>query len=256
MLLAIDIGNTQTVLGIYDGEKLLHMWRVVSRIGDTSDELRIRLRALLGADKLCDADIEGAVIASVVPALTHNWEKVCERTFGVEPLVVTSAKCSHLLNVEKGTFAELGADRIADAFAALKIYGAPSIVVDLGTATNIEIVGEDGVFKGGIIAPGVESSMKSLLTSASLLRAVELEDPGVVLGTNTTEAIQIGFVVGEGARIDGLVERVEEALGYEIHNVIATGGLSHRIAPLSRKINEVNLELTLEGLRLIYNELA
>ena len=128
-------------------------------------------------------------------------------------------------------------------------------MVDFGTATNIEIINKEGTFVGGIIAPGVESSMKSLFSRAALLRSVELEDPGTAIGTNTAECMKVGIMYGEAARIDGLVDRVFKQLGYEA-TVVATGGLAHRIAPLSNSITEINLELTLQGLRMIYNELS
>lgn len=255
MLLAIDVGNTQTVLGVYDGEHLVHMWRVATNVDHTSDELRIKLHVLLGAEGLSEKDIDGAILASVVPALTHNWEKVCLRSFGVEVIVVSAETVGHLVNMDKEKFRELGADRVADAAAAKSLYGSPVIVVDFGTATNIEIIDNTGTFVGGIIAPGVESSMRSLLSRAALLRSVELEDPGTAIGTNTADALKVGVVYGEAARVDGLVDRVFEQLGYEA-TVVATGGLAHRIAPASKHIAEINLELTLQGLRMIYGEIT
>lgn len=254
MLLAIDVGNTQTVLGVYDGEKLVHMWRLASNVDHTSDELRIKLAVLLRAENLANEDIDGAIMCSVVPALTHNWEKVCQRAFGVEVIVVSAKTAGHMINVDPVQFPDLGADRVADAIAAKKHYGAPCIVVDFGTATNIEIIDKDGTFVGGIIAPGVDSSLRSLLERAALLRSVEMEDPGVAIGRNTAEALKVGVVYGEAARVDGLVERVCDQLGYPA-KVVATGGLAHRIAPASKTITEINLELTLQGLRMIYEDL-
>lgn len=255
MLLVVDIGNTHTVLGIYDGDRLIHMWRLATVVDYTSDELRIKLHALLGAENVDAGEIKGAIMCSVVPAITHNWEKVCERSFGITPIVVSSASCTHLLNIEKSSFTELGADRVADAVAAKAIFGAPVVVVDFGTATNMEVIDKDGSFVGGIIAPGVDSSMRSLMSRTSLLRSVELEDPGVSIGRDSSEAIQIGVVCGEAARVDGLVERIFDQLGYRT-KVVATGGLAHRIAPLSKTITEIDVELTLQGLRLIYNDLT
>lgn len=255
MLLAIDVGNTQTVLGVYDDDRLVHMWRLATNVDHTSDELRVKLATLLSLEGVDRKAIDGAILDSVVPALTHNWEKVCWRSFGVEALIVSSSTCGHLLNIAEGTFAELGADRVADAVAAKALYGSPVVVVDFGTATNIEVVNKEGTFMGGVIAPGVESSTRSLLSRAALLHAVELEDPGVAIGTNTTDAIKIGIVCGEAARIDGLISRIHNQLGYTTP-VIATGGLAHRIAPVSQCITEINLELTLQGLRLIHRELS
>lgn len=256
MLLAIDVGNTQTVLGIYDQDKLVHMWRVATNIDHTSDELRIKLHTLMMAEGLERSHIDGAILASVVPALTQNWEKACCRSFSVEDTVVVSAATAgYLINVDMNKFPELGADRVADSVAAQNIYGSPVIVVDFGTATNIEIIDKNGTFAGGIIAPGVESSMRSLFTRAALLRSVELEDPGTAIGAGTAECLQVGVVYGEAARVDGLIDRVFDQLGYEAR-VVATGGLAHRIAPHSRRITEINLELTLQGLRMIYEEIS
>ena len=255
MLLAIDVGNTQTVLGAYDGEHLVHMWRVATNVDHTSDELRIKLHVLMEAEGVDPKCIDGAILASVVPALTHNWEKACYRSFCVQLLVISARTVGHLINMDQEKFAELGADRVADDAAAKCLYGSPVIVVDFGTATNIEIIDKTGTFVGGIIAPGVDSSMRSLLSRAALLRSVELEDPGTAIGTNTADALKVGVVYGEAARVDGLVERVFDQLGYEAR-VVATGGLAHRIAPASKHIAEINLELTLQGLRMIYDEIA
>ena len=132
MLLVVDIGNTHTVLGIYDQDRLIHMWRLATNVEYTSDELRIKLRALLSAEEIDAGVIKGAILCSVVPALTHNWEKACERSFGVAPQVVSARSCAHLLNIDKTSFVELGADRVADAVAAKAIFGAPVVVVDFG----------------------------------------------------------------------------------------------------------------------------
>lgn len=255
MLLAIDVGNTHTVLGIYDGDKLVHMWRLATNVDHTSDELRIKLFALMMAEGLEDSNIDGAILASVVPALTHNWEKACYRSFCVEAIVVSVASAGHLINIDAQKFPELGADRVVDAAAAKSLYGAPVVVVDFGTATNIEIIDKEGAFVGGIIAPGVDSSVRSLFARAALLRSVELEDPGTAFGSSTAECLKVGVVYGEAARIDGLLDRVFDQLGYEA-TVVATGGLAHRIAPVSRRITEINLELTLQGLRMIYDEIS
>ncbi len=160
MLLAIDVGNTQTVLGVYDGEHLVHMWRVATNVDHTSDELRIKLHVLMAAEGVDPKCIDGAILASVVPALTHNWEKACYRSFCVQLLVISAQTVGHLINMDQEKFAELGADRVADAAAAKCLYGSPVIVVDFGTATNIEIIDKTGTFVGGIIAPGVDSSMR------------------------------------------------------------------------------------------------
>ena len=145
MLLAIDVGNTQTVLGVYDGNRLVHMWRVATNVDHTSDELRIKLHVLMSAEGVDPHCIDGAILASVVPALTHNWEKACHRSFGVQLLVISAKTVGHLINMDQEKFAELGADRVADAAAAKCLYGSPVIVVDFGTATNIEIIDKTGL---------------------------------------------------------------------------------------------------------------
>ena len=171
---------------------------------------------------------------------------------GADPLVCTADSAGEeLFPTAYANPAEIGADRVADAVAARALYGQPVVVVDFGTATNIEVVDRDGAFAGGVIAPGVETSASALFSHANRLSAIELEDPHTAIGGNTAQAIQAGIVYGEADRVDGLVRRIFEQLGYEAP-VVATGGLASRVAPLSRTITHVNKELTLEGLRRIY----
>lgn len=252
MLLAIDVGNTQTVLGIYNGEKLLYMWRLATDHVRTSDEIRVQVNGLLEMAGASVADIGGAVLATVVPTLKRRWAKVCRVMFDCETLAVDAEVAANLLNTDAyRNRAGIGADRIADAVAAKQIYGAPAIVLDFGTATNMEAIDKDGSFAGGIIAPGVETSMKALFSGAALLPEVELADPHTALGLDTVEAIQIGLVYGEVDRADALVRRMWKQLGYET-KVIATGGLANAMGPLCETVTDINPELTLEGLRIIY----
>lgn len=252
MLLAIDVGNTQTVLGIYDGEELLHMWRLATDHVRTSDEIRVHVDGLLNMASVPASEIKGAALATVVPLLKRRWQKVCRVMFDVEALAVDADVASRLLDTSAyRNQAGIGADRIADAVAAKKLYGAPVIVLDFGTATNMEVVDKDGNFAGGIIAPGVETSMKALVQGAALLPEVELVDPGTSVGLDTVEAMQIGIVYGEVDRVNGLVRRMWDHLGYEA-KVVATGGFSTAIGSLCETVSEINPELTLEGLRLIY----
>lgn len=250
-LLAIDVGNTQTVLGVYDGEELLHMWRVATNKVDTSDELRLKLLPLLAAEQLTTDDLDGAALASVVPALTVAWRIALERMLGAEPLICTAETASPLFQSVYLNSSEIGADRVADAVAVKALYGAPAVVVDFGTATNIEVINRDGKFVGGVIAPGMETSAAALFQHATKLAATELADPHTAIGGNTVQAIQAGIVYGEADKVDGLVRRIFAQLGYEAP-VIATGGLAYRVAKLSSTITDVNPELTLEGLRLVY----
>lgn len=251
MLLTIDIGNTQTVIGVYDGEKLKHMWRIATNKGNTSDELRLVLMPLLQSEGIEGGHLDGSVLASVVPQLVQSWRSALKKMVGSAPLVCSAETAGDLFPTTYANPAEIGADRVADAVAARALYGQPVVVVDFGTATNIEVIDEGGVFVGGIIAPGVETSAAALFSHANRLSAIELKDPHTAIGGNTEQAIQSGIVYGEADRVDGLVRRVFGQLGYEAP-VVATGGLASRVAPLSTTITEVNPELTLEGLRRIY----
>lgn len=255
MLLAIDVGNTQTVLGAYSGETLLHQWRIATGKQDTPDELRIALKQILEADELSLESIRGAALASVVPRLTEAWQEAVQRACGVTPIVCTAKAAGALFETDYPNPHEIGADRIADAVAARARLGSPVVVVDFGTATNIEVINEDGLFIGGIIAPGVETSSQALFSRATKLGQISLADPGINIGRNTEEAIRIGVVYGEAARVDGLVRRIFDQLGY-ITPVIATGGLASRMQPHCETITCVMPDLTLEGLRLIHENNA
>lgn len=251
MLLTIDIGNTQTVIGVYDNAKLAYMWRVSTNKTDTADELRLKLLPLLQSEGMTVADIHGSVLASVVPALTTAWKRALVAVVGCEPLPCNAQTAGDLFLADYDYPAEIGADRIADAVAARALYGAPVIVVDFGTATNLEIVDREGKFVGGIIAPGLETSAAALFSHATKLPAIDLVDPGSAIGKNTVHAMQSGIVYGEADRVDGFVRRVFGELGYETP-VVATGGLATTMAPICATVTAVNPELTLEGLRLVY----
>jgi type III pantothenate kinase len=251
MLIAIDVGNTQTTLGLFEGDKLEHMWRISSHSTRSTDELHVLLRGLFDMGGVPHERIEGIALATVVPSATHMWKKVCRAMFGKSVLMVNAKTAGELIDVTNYRRGDLGADRVADAVAARKLYGAPCVVVDFGTATNMEVIDKDGCFVGGIIAPGVESSMNALFSHAALLPQVELGDPKVAIGRNTTKAMQVGIVYGEIDRVDGLVHRVFDQLGYET-TVVATGGLSGTMAPLSKTITVTDRDLTLQGIRMIY----
>ncbi|MCL1798921.1 MAG: type III pantothenate kinase [Eggerthellaceae bacterium] len=252
MLLTVDVGNTQTALGLYEGEALRHKWRMTTNKTYTADEVRIKLLAYFRAEGLAEDAVCGAALASVVPRLTASWLEACSSMLGYETLVVNAETASPLFKTSYRNPAEIGADRVADAVAAVARYGAPVVVVDFGTATNIEIIDKEGFLVGGIIAPGMETSAAALFTHASRLSATELTGPSNAIGRTTEEAVRSGIVYGEADRADGLVRRVFAELGYEAP-VIATGGLSSTVAKASTTISDVNPELTLEGLRLIYH---
>lgn len=251
MLLAVDVGNTQTVMGLYRGEELLYMWRIATDKTSTSDELRLTLSGLLSNDCVKVSDIKGLALASVVPRLTTSWLEVSKRMLKRDAFVVDARSAGSLFRTSYRNPNEIGADRVADAVAAKSMYGAPVVVVDFGTATNMEVIDKDGVFIGGVIAPGLETSAAALFSHASRLGAIELVDPHTAIGANTSEAVQAGVVYGEADRVDGLIGRIFEQLGYHAF-VVATGGLAPSVAKSSKMINEVNSELTLEGLRLVY----
>lgn len=255
MLLAIDVGNTQTVLGAYRREDRVtpqHMWRIATDKHDAADDLRIKLMSLLAAEGIAPEDVDAAALSSVVPLLARAWERALLECAGVEVRMCTAAVASEagLFEADYPNPREIGADRVADAVAARKIYGAPVIVVDFGTATNIEVVDEGGRFIGGIIAPGVETSASALFSHATRLAATELEAPPAPVGTSTEEAIQSGIVFGEAGRVDGLIERVFEQIGCRCP-VVATGGLAALVGAHARTVTDVLPELTLEGLRLL-----
>lgn len=255
MLLAIDVGNTQTAIGVYNGEELLHMWRLGTVKTHTADELRLKAQSLIEAAEINATDITGAALASVVPVLTIAWEDALLAMFGTKPLVCSAQTAGELFVYDYPNPAEIGADRIADAVAAKHFYGAPVVVVDFGTATNIEVVDAQGRFIGGIIAPGLETSATALFSHATKLAATELIDPHIAIGKSSAEAIQIGIVHGEAARVDGLVTAIFDQLGYTAP-VVATGGLAPHVTEASRTITTTNPQLTLEGLRLISEHVA
>lgn len=251
MLLAIDIGNTQTVIGVYDGGDLMHMWRLASSKQDTSDELRLKVVPLLTSEGISPGDVSGSILASVVPTLKASWSRALQKITGKPPVICSAAAAGDLFKTTYANPSEIGADRVADAVAARALYGSPVVVADFGTATNLEVIDADGRFVGGIIAPGLQTSAAALFAQATKLPAIDLVDPGTAIGKNTIHAMQSGIVYGEADRVDGFVRRIFAELGYEA-TVVATGGLATTMAPLCQTVTEVNPELTLEGLRLIY----
>lgn len=255
MLLAIDIGNTHTVIGVYAGDSLCAMWRIATNRNAAADELRIVLSTLFPLEGLDVREVRASALASVVPQLTKAWMRAVEDAAGARPLVCCARAAEGLFEADYPNPLEIGADRVADAVAARARYGAPVVVVDFGTATNIEVIDAQGRFRGGVIAPGVQTSADALFAHGAQLPDIELVAPPAAIGTNTVEAIQSGIMLGEADRVDGLVRRIFDQLGYPA-KVIATGGLADVVARYSSTIDEVNAELTLEGLRLIAEKAA
>lgn len=249
MLLAVDVGNTQTVLGLFEGDALRGHWRISTNASLTADEIRVKVGGLLALDGRAWGDVDEVILSSVVPRVSTAWEQVANDACRCEALVVGPGLKTGM-PIRYGNPHEVGADRIVNGVAALAAHGGPVVVVDFGTATTIDVISEDGAYLGGAIAPGVETSAEALFTKAARLSKVDLEAPPVVIGTSTRQSVQAGLMLGEAAMVDGLVRRVWAELGAETP-VVATGGLAVRMAPLCETIGHVDEDLTLTGLRLI-----
>lgn len=250
MLLVMDVGNTNTVLGVYEGTHLRVSWRLTSRREQTSDEYGVFIQALLKTRGIEPKSVTGIAISTVVPPVHQILEEMCVKYFGIHPFVVepgVNVSMPILLENPK----EAGPDRIVNAVAAVALYGAPLIIVDFGTATTFDCISPRGEFLGGAIAPGITTAAEALFAKAARLFRVELVRPKEVIGRSTVAAIQSGLLYGYAALVDGVVERMRaEMAGDPV--VVATGGLAGLIHEVARTIQHVNMDLTLEGLRLIY----
>jgi len=250
MLLAIDVGNTNIVYGLFEGEALVHQFRVESARGRTADEYAVSLRSLLDMYGLDPKAIHAAILACVVPSLTEPMMRLVRTAFGHEAIVVgPGIRTGMAILIENPR--EVGADRIADAVAGYEKAKGGVVVVDFGTSTNFDVVTPKGEYLGGVLAPGLQISADALFTRAAKLPRVEIAKPPKVVGRNTVHAMQSGIVYGYVGLVDGLVDRILAELGFPCA-VIATGGLAPLIAPLSRTIGEVDDMLTLVGLRILY----
>ena len=246
MLLAVDVGNTQTVFGLFDGSSLSEQFRVGTDRSHTGDELAVMLRAF--ADL---ATLHGIVLCSSVPQLVHEYETFSERWAKV-PLLVLGPGVPTGMAIRYDDPREVGPDRIANAVAARDRHGAPAVVVDFGTSTNFDVVSAAGEFAGGVLAPGIEVSMDALFARAARLPKVPFEAPERVISQTTTAALQSGLVYGFAGQVDAIVDRIREELEAPGAPVVATGGLAQLIAPHTRTIEHVDPWLTLEGLRLVW----
>ena len=251
MLLAIDVGNTNIVYGLFDGTRLVHQFRVETSRGRTADEYAVVVRQLLEMRNVAPSEVKAAIIASVVPALTEPMLDLVRRGFGLEALVVGPGIKSGMSILYENP-REVGADRIVNAVAAYERFRSGLIVVDFGTATTFDCVTPKGEYMGGVIAPGIQISADALFARAAKLPRVEIQRPPKVVGRNTQHSMQSGIVFGYVGLVDGLVERLKEEMAFPSCAVVATGGLARLIAPLSRTIQHVDDDLTMTGLRILH----
>jgi type III pantothenate kinase len=250
MLLAIDVGNTQTHVGMFRGEELVEHWRLATERETTADELATVLASLLSLRDLRLRDVDAAIVSSVVPAIGREYEEVSERYLdGVLALVGPGLRVGMPIRVESPH--EVGADRLVNAVAAYERCGGACIVADFGTTINYDVVSAAGEYLGGSIAPGVEISIEALSQRAARLFKVDLDAPREVIGRSTQAALQSGVVFGFAGQVDGIVARLRVALGEEA-TTFATGGLARSIVPFCEEIDEVDELLTLTGLRLVW----
>ena len=254
MLLTIDVGNTQTVIGLFEGDELVDHWRVATSAEKTSDELALALRQFIGWHGVDAVEtITGIAVSSVVPRMTASLREMAERHFHIAPCIIEPGVRTGMPILYENP-KEVGADRIANAVAAYDLYGGPTIVVDFGTATTLDAVSAKGEYLGGAILPGIEVSMDALFGRAAGLRKVELVPPKHIIGKSTVESIQSGAVHGFTGQVDHLVKLFEAELGP--CTVLATGGLASLIAPISHTIQHEEPWLTLYGLRLVFERNA
>ena len=255
MLLAIDIGNTNVTIGVFDGERLSHNWRLAALRERTADELGIYVTRLFEQTKVDVSHVSGIVVASVVPPLTRPMEEMCERYFRQKALFVEAGNAGIPIRYSPAT--DVGADRIVDAVAAWEMYGKaatiPLIVVDFGTATTFNGITREGEYVGGVICPGIGISAEALFQRAARLPRVDVRKPPTVIGQNTVNAMQSGLFFGYVEMVDGLVRRIRQEVPHgSAAVVIATGGLAEVISGDARSIQRIEPDLTLHGLRLIW----
>ncbi|ETP70571.1 pantothenate kinase [Planococcus glaciei] len=250
MILVMDVGNTNIVLGVYGQDRLLHHWRLETDRHKTEDEFGMQVKALLTDAGLTFASINGMIMSSVVPPIMAALERMCQKYFHIKPLIVGPGVKTGL-NIKYDNPREVGADRIVNAVAAIEEYGAPLIIVDFGTATTYCYINEHRQYMGGAIAPGINISTEALYSRASKLPRIEIARPASVVGKNTVSAMQSGIVYGYVGQAEGIVARMK-AESKQQPKVIATGGMASLIADESAVIDKVDPFLTLKGLYLIY----
>lgn len=249
MLLTIDVGNTNTVLGLYDKDKLVNNWRTKTDANSTADELILTFKGLLKDQPA----VTGISLCSTVPAVLREMRWMLERYFPKVKTVIIEPGTKTGVPINTDNPKEVGADRIANSLAVFSRHGGPSVVVDFGTSTNFDVVSDKGEFLGGSLAPGIEISLDALANRAAQLRKVEFVKPRSVVGKNTVEALQSGALYGFAGQVDGIIERIIDEIG-PLNAVVATGGLAPLVVEESRTITHHEPDLTLEGLRLVFEK--
>ena len=252
MLLAIDIGNTNIVLGGIRNDEILFTARIATDRLRTSDQYGVEIKNMLDAFGVSIGDIDDCIISSVVPPVFHSVRTGVMKIIGKQPMVVGPGLKTGL-NIHMDIPSQVGSDRIVIAVAALAEYAAPLILIDMGTATTMDVITQDNVYVGGVIFPGVKLSLDALTTRAAQLPGISLDQPSKVIGKNTVDCMRSGMMYGTAAMIDGLVERIEEELGHRC-TIIATGGLAQFITPLCRREIILEKDLLLKGLNIIYKK--
>ncbi len=253
MLLVIDVGNTNITFGVYKEDKLCGTFRMMSKSPRTSDEFGIQICELVGRNDVSIKDIDGVIIASVVPNIMHSLTAGIKKYFGINPLVVGPGTKTGI-NIDTPNPKEIGPDRIVDAVAAYELYGGPILVLDFGTATTYDLVTEDGRFTVGITAPGVRISAEALWLGTAKLPEIEIVMPSSILANETIWSMQAGLMYGQIGQTEYIIKQVKKETGYKDLKVVATGGLGRLVSNETSMIDEYNSDLTLEGLRLIYDK--
>ncbi len=251
MLLVVDVGNTHITLGVFDGKELKATFRMTAKQPRTSDEYGIQLCDLLVHRDFDIKDIKDVIVSSVVPDIMHSLGSAIIKYFHVKPMVPSTLDMGLKINTEHPK--EIGPDRIVDAVAAYEKYGGPVIVIDFGTATTYDVVSADGVFEGGVISPGIRTSARALWGGAAMLPEIEIRNPGSIIAKETVASMQGGLVFGYIGQTEYIVNKIKAA-GFADAKVIATGGLGNIIVPETKVIDIYDKNLTLEGLRLIYEK--
>lgn len=253
MLLVIDVGNTNITLGVFRQEELLGTFRMMTKLPRTSDEYGIMLRELVERQGISCDDIDAVIIASVVPDIMHSLGSAIIKYFDIKPMIV-SAGIKTGIKIQTENPKQVGADRIVDAVAAYTIHGGPVIVIDYGTATTYDVVGPDGTFEAAVIAPGIRTSAQAMWGQAAMLPAIDIRKPESILAKETISCMQAGIVFGQIGQTEYIVNKIREESGYTDAKVVASGGLGKIIASETDVIDVYDPQLTLKGLRIIYEK--